>query len=98
MRCQLKKCSDGNDEQSCRGVVEVLGRDLWIQQVVYPGNDPHQQKCYAGDHLCACEHLQTPCLVSIAVEKCNWDGEKDNRRQEQHIQDDKEAAGCASDR
>jgi len=44
--------------------------------------------------LCACEHQQAPCLVTIAVEKSNRDGKKDNRCQKQDIQDDEEAVGA----
>ncbi len=69
-------------------------RDRWIEQVVYPGNNPHQEERHTGDQLRAREHQQAPCLVAIAVEKSDRDGEKDNRSQEQHIQDDEEAAGA----
>src|SRR5205823_13400825 len=46
-----EKGTNWDDKQSSRGVSEVLWRHLRIQQVVYPRNDPHQEKCCAGDHL-----------------------------------------------
>src|SRR5438270_13742425 len=83
-----KKGSNGDDNQSCCSVSEVLWRDLWIEQVINYGNNPHQQERHTGDQLGTCENQQAPCLVAIVVEKSDRDGEKDNRRQKQHIQDD----------